>query len=209
MRFVIEPENWPSLTHRWAMAIGTDARLMPHHVPPSALPPSFEGNAWAYAAALFSLTLASCLSLKRLLGTVSEAGREIALERRIGSYVRRPAIPFWTPLGLFRWKVSCLYLTVLMGAIGDVLVMLLWGEVSARTMEVLLSLDRALDGATIMPFMLAFVIGEWSDHAIPQALIRSQQLACPPKWARIKGSVGMTGLIAFIALGVTVGKAWT
>ncbi|EJL21885.1 hypothetical protein [Novosphingobium sp. AP12] len=185
------------------------ADLMPHHVPLSALPPSFEGNAWAYAFALFGLTLVSFLSLKKLLSVLTEARRERAIERKVGvGFTRRPAILFWTPLGLFRWKISCLYVCILMGASGDVLVMLLWREVSARTMEFLLAFDRALDGATIVPFMLAFMIGEWSDQAIPHALIRVNEAVRPPKWDRVKGSVGMTGLIGFIALGVTIGKAW-
>lgn len=41
--------------------------MMPHHLPLSALPPSFEGNPVAFCFALFALILVVSLSLAQVL----------------------------------------------------------------------------------------------------------------------------------------------
>ncbi|WP_103730190.1 hypothetical protein [Novosphingobium sp. HII-3] len=182
---------------------------MPHDLPASAFPPSFEGNPWAFFFALFSLSLIVLLSLAQILRHMCEAGRDRALMRKFGEGFRlaRPH-SFWTTAVLYRWKVSGLYLTVLFGAVGDVAVMLAWREVRPLTMEILLQMDRILDGLTIIPFMAAVALAAWSDQAIPaQLTFPKPQPVNPPKWERIKGSVRIVATIALIALGVTMGKA--
>lgn len=183
--------------------------MMPHHLKLSAFPPSFEGSPWAFCFALFALILVVSLSLAQVLRHACEAGRDRALQRKFGHrFAFRGQPAFWTTLGIYRWKVSCLYLTILFGAVGDVAVMLAWGEVNARTMETLLQMDRILDGATIFPFLAAVALAAWSDQAIPAQLAYPEpQPVRPPKWHRLRASIRIVTLIAIIALGVTIGKA--
>lgn len=182
---------------------------MPHHLSPSVYPPSFEGNAWAFFFALFSLILVVSLAVGQILKHICEASRDRALTRRLGpGFVSGRPLAFWTPLALYRWKISCLYLTILFGAVGDVAVMLSWGEVTQATMEMLLQTDRILDAMTIIPFLAAVAIAAWSDQAIPAQLCYPEPRPVkPPKWARVKGSVRILALIAIISMGVTIGKA--
>lgn len=185
------------------------ASLMPHRVPVSDLPSSFEGNAWAFCFALFSLLLIVSLSLGQVLKHWVEASRETHLVKHMPGFVPNRPTAFWTPLTLYRWKVSLLYLTIIFGAIGDVAVMLAWREVSSRTIEALLAIDRVLDALTIVPFLCAFAMACWSDQAIPAQLTYPEPRPVrPPKWARVKGSVRIVATIATISMGVTLGKVW-
>jgi len=186
------------------------AATMPHSVTPSIYPPSLDGSPLAFFAALFATSLLSALSLSQILTHISEANREAALVRRFGDrLVGRRIQSFWTASSLYRWKLSCLYLTIFLGAAGDALVLLLWHETTGATMEWLLLIDRAMDGATIVPFLAAFALASWTEQAIPALLSYPEPKPVrPPKWDRIRDHVRIGVLLTLIAAGVTLGKAY-
>lgn len=170
-------------------------------------PPSFDNSPYTYGLALFSLSLISMLSLAQLLGMWFEARRQRELANLVPGFFSFP-LPHWSLLNVHRLILGCLYLTVLFGASPDVLVLLLWGEASERTMELLFLLDRLFDTATIVPFLYSAALSAWAAQAIPQKLISevNVQLA-PPQWEMIKGPARIAALVSLISAGVTVGKA--
>jgi len=186
------------------------AATMPHSVIPSIYPPSLDGNPLAFFGALFATSLLSALSLSQILMHISGANRETALAKRFGDRLVGQRSPsFWTASSLYRWKLSCLYLTIFLGASGDAAVLLLWHETTGATMECLMLIDRAMDGAAIVPFLAAFALASWTEQAIPALLSYPEPKPVrPPKWDRIRDHVRIGALLTLIAAGVTLGKAY-
>jgi hypothetical protein len=185
--------------------------------PLSRFPPSFDDSPLSYAVALFSLTLVSSISLSVISTYLLEARRTRQIDAAIGNLLGPdPWRPFnlWrlgrvTPVTIHRLVVSLLLATILCGFLPDVIVLLAWGEASAATMDRLFTFDRICDGATILPFGGAVIVlwraAQVVDHRLTMAEIR---LSLLPHWSTVRDKVKLVAVVAVIALGVTLYKAY-
>lgn len=171
-------------------------------------PPSFEGNPWSYGIALFGLTLISALSLAHLLTMLHDAHR-IRLARTLYYGFRSgERVGLFTLLGSYRAIMAGLFATIVLGALPDVLLLLAWGEASDPTIERLFLVDRACDGAAMVPFVLAVTMKAWVVQALPQRLAEVTRTPLQPlRSFMIARYLKILGLVLVISLGVTIGKA--
>jgi hypothetical protein len=172
-------------------------------------PPSFDGNAWAYHFALFSLLLVSALSAARLAALWFDRAKLAEMQPLLPGLVleTRPR-PRWPLVRVYRWILGAMYLTVLLGAGPDVAVMLCWGEVTPATMATLTVMDRLFDGLTLAPFLVATVLDAATMQTLPQRLTIecAAQVKSPP-WERLRQPLMIVLFVAIISAGVTFGKA--
>lgn len=174
----------------------------------SRFPPSFDGNPWTYGFALFSLTLVSAISLAILIGYALEYRARREINVAIDNPVTQPAFPMTSPFSLYRWIICGFLLTIVMGALPDVLVLLAWGEASADTMEALFMFDRLADGLLILPYLCSAFLAVWAGQAVDHKLaLDSIPMGLRPSWAMMRDRIKMAGLVLFIAIGVTLAKS--
>jgi hypothetical protein len=170
-------------------------------------PPSFDGNPWTYGAALFSLTLVCSLALAMLSRYLFEI-RAARAAAGINYLDPPPSIPFASPFGIYRTAKACLLLTILIGALPDVLVMFAWGEASQSTMETLFLVDRIGDALTVVPFVTAALLSEWGRQVIPHQLAQiGFARVAKPRWRTVKNAIKIASITLVIATGVTLAKA--
>lgn len=122
------------------------------------IPPAFSGNRAAYGFALFSLFTISTLSLRKIAS--------IALQLRHEPWREEPDI------GLYRLGIAFLLAAIFVGTAPDVALMILWGEASARTLTIAMTIDRLGDGIALVPYLLSVTI-----------VVRAEQLTRNPKVA--------------------------
>jgi hypothetical protein len=178
--------------------------------PVSPFPPSFDGNPWTYAFALFSLTLVSALSLAQLLEYAFEEQRKREIDRLVHNQVAAAPIPSEpiNTLTAFRRIVISFLLMAFLGATPDVLILLAWGETSIGWMERLYLLDRVCDGLVMFPFMTAMWLLARTRQAMPQQLAKAALIPLGPfHWGMLRQRLRIVVLVLFIAAGVTLGKA--
>jgi hypothetical protein len=100
-----------------------------------------------------------------------------------------------------------------MRCLPDALWMLAWGEVSDRTIRILLAVDLWSDGVALVPFLTATLFWAWGRQVIPQRLASGP--AVPPSdrvkrrlpWDVILKNARIVLIVLLIAIGVTIGKA--
>lgn len=176
---------------------------------PPRFPPMFDDSPFAYAFALFSLTLASALSLAMLIGFILEARRGKEIAALVGS--RTPPSRSGSPLNLFdlhRLIVSGFLLTILLGAMPDVVVLLAWGEASDRAMYSLFQLDRIFDGLTILPLATSLGLSTIAAQSVDHRLyIEPAPVRLSFKWSSLRDKFKIGGVVLCIAIGVTLSKA--
>lgn len=177
--------------------------VIPHHE----FPPSFDGNPWSYGFALFSLALICSLALAMLLQFAFDERARRAAQRIAENRVTEP-VPFASPLGIHRLIISGFLLTIIVGALPDVLVLFFWGEAAETTMARLFLLDRLGDGLAVFPFVSAVVLSAWGMQVLPQQLVRETRvMLAQPRWETVKGQVKIAATVLVIAIGVTLAKA--
>lgn len=170
-------------------------------------PPTFHGNPWSYGFALFSLTLICALSIAMLLQFIFEARAAKAAQEIAVNRVTEP-LPWASPLTIHRLIIAGFLVTILLGALPDVLVLYSWGEASRTTMERLFLIDRIGDGLTVAPFTGAAVLSAWGLQVLPQQLVRETRVMLQrPRWETVKAQVKIASTVLVIAIGVTVAKA--
>lgn len=178
---------------------------------PARFPPSFEDSPIAYAFALFSLALITAISLAVVINYVLEERRARELERRVGKLPRTLLGSRYaeiTLLRLHRLIASGFLLTIIFGALPDVLVLLAWGEASDTTMWALFQLDRFFDGMTLLPFLASIWIGAQASQAVDHRLaLDPAPMRLNFSWGLIKDKIKIGGLVLCIAVGVTLYKA--
>lgn len=173
-----------------------------------AYPPSFDGNPWSYGFALFSLTLISALSLAHLLTMLHDAHRVRLARRLFSGALAGETIGLFTLLGSYRTILAGLFLTIVLGALPDVLLLLAWGEASDPVIDRLFLLDRVCDGATLVPFLFAVTMKAWVIQALPQRLAEVSRTPLQPlRPFMIARYLKILALVLVISLGVTIGKA--
>jgi hypothetical protein len=173
----------------------------------SNFPPSFEGNPWSYGFALFSLTLICSLAFAMLLQFVFDWRVRRAVQKIAANRVCEPS-GFATPLMVHRLIITGFLLTILLGALPDVLVLFAWGEARDETMERLFFIDRLGDGMTVFPFTLAAMMSAWGLQVLPQQLVaETRVLMQRPTWQTVKDKVKIAVVVLVIAIGVTIAKA--
>lgn len=173
----------------------------------SPYPPSFDGNPWSYGFALFSLTLICALATALLLQFVFEA-RARRAGWKISAVKGQGPHPFATPLTVHRLIITGFLLTILCGALPDVIVLFAWGEATNPTMDTLFLIDRIGDGMTFAPFSFACALSAWGLQVLPQQLITSTSVQLRrPTWQTLKGQAKIIGMVLVVAAGVTFAKA--
>lgn len=171
-------------------------------------PPSFEGNPWAYGFALFSLTLISAISFSMIVGYALEARRQREIDRLTRNLLAQPTRAMLSPITLYRLIVSGLLMTILFGALPDVVVMLAWGEAEDPTMWLFLQIDRVFDGLTLAPFTIAIYVAVRAAQAVDHRLaVDNLQISLRPSWSTLRDKLKILGLVLLIAIGVTLYKA--
>lgn len=156
-------------------------------------PPAFGGDRLSYAAALFSLTWVSAISLALLVshGSVLCCGKGA----------------FYQPLNVSYMIVGGFLLTILMGAFPDVLVLLAWGEVSAAHMLLLTGADRLFDFLCVLPFTASsFLLIRSEPVAVYQLSRKPIPRSLWPTWDMLRTHVKIAALALVIAAGVAIGK---
>ncbi|MCP3731999.1 hypothetical protein M9978_16360 [Sphingomonas sp. MG17] len=178
---------------------------------PPRFPPVFDDSPVAYAFALFSLSLISAIALAMLIGSMLEERRAREVDRIVHNRVRRaPKRVEMTLLQLHRLIVSGFLLTILFGALPDVIVMLSWGEADDGTMFALFQLDRFFDGLTAFPLVGSFILSTMAAQSVDHRLFTDP--APPPvrlsfRWTSFGDKLKIGGLVLCIAVGVTLYKA--
>lgn len=104
------------------------------------IPPAFEGNHWIFASALFCTMFATLISLNQVYGILREMVR-------IPDGAR-------APINIYRWILILMYSTVIIASGPDAVYLWTYGEVSAKTTQLILSIDRILDSVMVIPFLL-------------------------------------------------------
>ena len=182
---------------------------------PSPFPPSYEGNPWSYAFGLFGDVVAGMLALAILLGYVFEARRDRhaaptlpADPARAAKFQVQPWAAKISVLAIYRAYNICLLLFVILRSLPDALWMLLWGEVSEPTIEVLLMGDLIADGLALAPLSMAALCWAWSRQVLPHRLAYPTALQMPRlSYAVVRQYAKIVVAILVIAGGVTIGKA--
>ncbi|HVJ03811.1 MAG TPA: hypothetical protein VM662_16660 [Sphingomonas sp.] len=175
---------------------------------PTRFPPVFDDSPLAYAFALFSLALVTSVSLAIVINYALEHRREHVINAKIGNRAYPPRQLGITLVGLHRVIVSGLLLTIIFGALPDVVVLLAWGEATERTMWILFELDRLFDGLTLLPFMVSTFVsvraGPAVDHIIGLDPIK---VSLRPTWGMVRDKLKIMGAVLCISVGVTFYKA--
>jgi len=124
----------------------------------SAFPPSFDGQPLTYMWAVFGLLLLELLALEwlwRLAWAYRSSGRG------------------WRhPLTINRTIKVLLVLAPVLGGMPDLLLLMLWPEISGATRETLAMIDRQLDGVIWVPFSLAWMLAQFGRGVIDYQLVR-------------------------------------
>lgn len=175
----------------------------------SRFPPSFDGNPWSYGFALFSLTLISAIALTILIGYLSEARARREIDERIGNMVPAALSPSaLSPYVLHRLIIAGLMLTIVLGAVPDVLLLLAWGEAGDSTLDTLFLVDRVCDGLTLAPFLASTLLLLWAGQAVDHRLsIEPVKVRLRPSWQAIRERLKLVLLVLLIAVGVTFAKS--
>lgn len=122
-------------------------------------PPAFQENAFAYALALASLASLAFVSFSIIVGYLLEARLNIRILERLGNIVSQRPAPYRTVLFYERWVSAGLLFTIFLGTFPDVLVLVLWNEVSAEAIIDLYLFDRICDGLVFIPYFFAIFLG--------------------------------------------------
>jgi hypothetical protein len=174
----------------------------------SPFPPSFDGNPWTYALALFSLTLVSALSLTQILAFYFEPKREREISRLIGNPLPRPRAFPMSALVAFRLIVVSFLVMAFCGACPDVFILLAWGEASHDTLVVLYTIDRIGDGFVMFPFLVAMWLLTRTRQPLEQQLAKAADIPLGPfNWSTMAQNMKISCIVLLIAAGVTLGKA--
>lgn len=171
-------------------------------------PPSFEDNAFAYGFALFSLTVISATSAALLLQFLFDRRAKTRLSLELGETAYLGSCAPGSACGLYRFQISTLMWTMLLGALPDVLVLLAWGEASDPLMWLLFQTDRVGDGLAGIPFTMFALSYLLSGKVIEHRLsLDVEDVPLHPRWVQLKEKVRIVVLALVIALGVTAYKA--
>lgn len=171
------------------------------------IPLSFAGNRAAYGFALFSLFSTSSLAIRKLI--------------LIGAQLHAEDWRVDPDVGLYRMALASLLLVIVLGASPDVIFLLLWGEASAGTMSVVMTLDRVCDGLTIIPFTAAIFLHVRADqfqrtpnltelqHLAPEVDVGPRErtlFVVSPRRESIAENVKIVILVTIIAAGLALWK---
>lgn len=166
-------------------------------------PPAFHNNGFAYSFALFALLILASVSLAQIVRTAR------CLE---------PSRNGWnSPVSVARLIVSCLYAVIFLGTFPDVVVLLLWNEVTDPVMQDIWAADRVFDGLTLVPFVAAIYLSLRAESKITgQLLYTVGQVLGNDKpvvdlrinFLLLRPQIKLAILAAFIAAGISLGK-WT
>jgi hypothetical protein len=157
------------------------------------IPPAFDHNPYSYGFALFGMVVLASLST----AAVVKNSRDMDPHRD----------GYTSPITLSRVRLIFYCLTVDFLVVPDIAILLCWGEVTDHAMENLWALDRALDGASVLPFLVATVITIRGGQRINTALISAPyQADIWPTWGQVKDQVVILMVTALIAAGVALGK---
>lgn len=174
----------------------------------SRFPPSFDGNPWSYGFALFSLTLVSAISLAILVSFALDKRAKLEINRQIDNEIAQAPFPRTSPLSIHRLIVSGFLMTIVLGALPDVLVLLAWGEASDTAMNALFLVDRLCDGILVLPFICSACLVVWAGQAVDHKLaLDSIAMRLRPSWTHLRERLKMVSIVFLIAVGVTLAKS--
>lgn len=160
-------------------------------------PPSFDGDQIAYGLALFGLTWIVAL------------GAMLFIQSFGNFWERRQVDGLRDPINANRYIIWGMLGTIMLGAFGDVVILLIWGEVNNRTLSAWTAVDRYLDFLTAVPFTASVIIWARAKPVVNYQLIREPlPLHLWPQWSdpSMQQIRRIALAVAFIALGVSIGK---
>lgn len=154
---------------------------------PSALPPSFQGDRFAYALSVFGLFGTSLLAIEWL-------------SRTVVAMLDNPR-PWREPVSITRMLLICLLTATLLRIVPDVLLVMLWPEIEPVTRALIARTDRVLDGLSIIPVTIAWALGLFAGATIEFQLMKQPFPAdLWPTWRRVRRPLSMGVMILTIAL---------
>ena len=173
-------------------------------------PPSISSEPWAYGLALFSDLLVSAIALALFIGLLFEGHRKheaVALIRTTAGK-KQDKYPFFSVLRVRRFITMGFLLTLILRAAPDAAWMLCWQEATKGTMDFLFVIDWWGDVLALIPAVGSVALLAWSLQAIDQVLAEVSNIALArPKWEQARQYVYIVGVVMFLAVGVTLGKA--
>jgi hypothetical protein len=161
-------------------------------------PPAFAENPWSYGFALFALVLMASVSMAQVVRQVRVL--KLPVDGLFGT---------WSALCLWRLTLILIFSAFTLVTFPDVVVLLLWNEVTDSTMQQLWALDRFFDAMTLAPFVAASLILIRSEgHMTTQLSVQLEKPSAPtfPTWSQTLHQVKLFGIVAVIAAGVSIGK---
>ncbi|HEX8579907.1 MAG TPA: hypothetical protein VF655_09980 [Allosphingosinicella sp.] len=175
----------------------------------SRFPPSFAGSPWSYGFALFSLTLITAISLAILASYALEARYRREIDTALNNHVPPQRAALWrSPVRLHRIIVSGFLITIIMGALPDVILLLAWGEASDEWLDLMFLIDRLLDGSLIVPFLCSTFTILWAGQVVDHRLTFPDGLVKPrPPWRMIRERLKIVVVVLLLAIGVTLAKS--
>ena len=108
------------------------------------IPRAFAGNRAAYGFALFSMFAGSSIALRKLI--------DLVCQLREADWRREPDV------GLYRMALAAFLVCIIIGTAPDVILLLLYGEVSPGTLTLAMTLDRICDGLFLVPFLAGIAL---------------------------------------------------
>ena len=163
------------------------------------IPPAFSGNRAAYGFAFFSLFTITTLSIRKfIIITIS---------------LSRSDWRAMLDISLYRMAVASMCLVFVFRAAPDVLLMMVWGEISFDAAITLMTIDRVCDGLVIVPFLvgMTFIVRAEQLHMSPTARMkreraRSTFFEVVPEKQALRDHVRIIASVAIIAAGLAIMK---
>ena len=157
-------------------------------------PPAFEGSGGSYTFALFGLLILASVSLAQNV----KIWRALDFHRD----------GYSSPVTLARIIASCLYVTLFITTFPDVVVLMLWNEVSQGTMEALWATDRFFDGLALVPFTVAVLLSVRAEDRLTDLLVSRgpPPIDFIPTGSQLRRQLLLILLIAVISGGIALGK---
>lgn len=164
--------------------------MSPAYTGRSLFPPSFDGDGLSYMWAVFGLMTVVLLCSEWLWRTLW-AFRELPR-------------PIRHPLTVLRSILSLLLFAILLGAVPDLILIMMWPELSPAAREMISVIDRRLDGCIGPVILLAWLISRLGTPMVEYQLIR---LPVPinlwPDWAALRRPVWIGFLVLLVSAAVT------
>lgn len=167
--------------------------IMPHILSSSIFPPSFDGNPWIFTAALFSTLAAALISIVQIYALMFE--------------IKKIPDKWSNPINTYRFQMILAYVTILTAVGPDAVYLWTYQEVTAKTTNIILNVDRIMDSAMLIPFaMFTYLYLRCGSVLKFQLLRRAIPVDIKPSKSAVKTYIACAVTILLMSVGVALSK---